>query len=46
MMSPFIIDTRDLGRRAGMMQEKTLTFESPQSFGTDFIQVPPGKHFD
>jgi len=44
MMSPFIIDTRDLGRRAGMMQAKTLTFESPQSFGTDFIQVPPGEN--
>jgi len=43
MMSPFIIDTRDLGRRAGMMRETSLTFESPQSFGTDFIQVPPGE---
>ncbi len=43
MMSPFIVDTRDLGRRAGMMQEKSLTFQSPQSFGTDFIQVPPGE---
>lgn len=44
MISPFIIDTRDLGRRAGMMQEKELIFQSPLSFGTDFIQVPPGEH--
>lgn len=44
MIRPFIIDTRDLGRRAGMMQETSLTFESPESFGTDFIQVPPGEN--
>lgn len=43
MISPFIIDTRDLGRRAGAMQELTRTFDAPTSIGTDYVQVKEGE---
>jgi uncharacterized protein len=38
--APLVIDTRELGRRAGSMREVTRTVPAPASLGIDVIGVP------
>lgn len=40
--SGLVIDTHDLGRRAGSMKQLTSTVEAPSDLGTAVIAVPPG----
>lgn len=40
--SPLVFDIRQLGRRAGSMQELTRTVQLPEPLGTDVIAVPAG----
>ncbi len=40
--SGLVIDTHDLGRRAGAMAEIRSTVEAPAALGIDVIGVPPG----
>jgi len=39
--SPFVIDTRDLGRRPGSMLELECTAPAPSGWGLDLVRVPP-----
>ena len=39
---PLVIDTHDLGRRAGAMRELQTTTEAPDGIGSDVIGVPTG----
>ena len=40
--SGLVLDTRDLGRRAGAMKLVRTTVEAPADLGIDVIGVPPG----
>ncbi|MDQ1294742.1 MAG: hypothetical protein QG608_2627 [Actinomycetota bacterium] len=40
--SPYILDTRELGRRPGTMRKVQRTVPAPDDLGTDVIGVPPG----
>lgn len=40
---PLVLDTRELGRRPGMMLEKQREVEAPEHLGTDVISVPEGQ---
>lgn len=40
---PLVLDTRELGRRPGMMLEKQREVEAPDHLGTDVISVPEGQ---
>ncbi|MEP6651053.1 MAG: DUF177 domain-containing protein, partial [Lapillicoccus sp.] len=44
--NPLVIDTRDLVRRPGSMQELTRTVEAPEAIGTDVIAIPAGAPLD
>src|SRR5260221_4255453 len=39
---PFVVDTRDLGRRPGFMQHIQRDVPSPAGLGLDTIRVPDG----
>ncbi len=39
---PLVIDTRELVRRPGTMQEISRTVETPEAIGTDIISIPVG----
>jgi uncharacterized protein len=38
--APLVVDTRELGRRAGSMREVTRTVPAPANLGLDVIRVP------
>jgi uncharacterized protein len=38
--APFVLDTRDLGRRAGAMREQSFTAPAPSNLGLAVIGVP------
>lgn len=40
--SPLVLDTRELGRRAGSMREESLVRSAPEGIGIMSIGVPPG----
>lgn len=40
--APLVIDTRELGRRAGSMRRVRFTVPAPPSLGTALVGVPPG----
>lgn len=42
LRGPFVLDTRDLGRRAGNQREYTLTVPAPPELGIDVFAVPEG----
>ncbi|MFX4271126.1 YceD family protein [Propionibacteriaceae bacterium Y1685] len=44
--SPLVIDTHELGRRMGAMQEITRQVPAPDDLGTDVIGVPPTTPID
>jgi uncharacterized protein len=39
---PFVVNTHDLGRRAGSMRELELTVTATEPFGSEVIAVPAG----
>jgi uncharacterized protein len=39
---PFVFDTRDLGRRAGLQREYTRTAPAPADLGIEVLRVPEG----
>jgi len=40
--APFVLDTRELGRRPGTQREKSVTREAPAGLGIDVLGVPEG----
>lgn len=40
--NPLVIDTRELSRRPGTMQEITRTVRAPEAIGTEVIAIPAG----
>ncbi|WP_017934052.1 YceD family protein [Nocardioides sp. Iso805N] len=42
LRGPFVLDTRDLGRRAGNQREYTRTVPAPPDLGIDVFAVPEG----
>jgi uncharacterized protein len=42
LRNPFVVDTRDLGRRAGAMLKLSRTVPAPALLGVDVIGVPEG----
>jgi uncharacterized protein len=40
--SPFVLDTREIGRRPGSYKAYRREFEAPEQFGLDMIGVPDG----
>jgi uncharacterized protein len=40
--NPLVLDTRDLGRRPGSLQEVTRRIEAPAELGLDMVRVPQG----
>jgi uncharacterized protein len=42
--APWVIDTRDLGRRAGAMRRYHREFELPAGLGMPVIGIPAGEH--
>ncbi|HEY5135042.1 MAG TPA: YceD family protein, partial [Candidatus Nanopelagicales bacterium] len=44
--SPLVLDTRELGRRAGSMQEVSLTVPAPAGIGIMSIGVPEGSEVE
>jgi uncharacterized protein len=42
LRGPFVVDTRDLGRRAGSMLKLTRSVPAPAGLGLDVIGVPAG----
>ncbi len=44
--SPWVVDTRKLGRRAGAMQRVQLSVPTDDRVGIDVIAVPAGAEFD
>jgi uncharacterized protein len=40
--APFVLDTRELGRRPGTQREKSITAEAPAGLGIDVLGVPEG----
>lgn len=45
-MAGFVVNTYDLGRRAGSMRELELTVTAHEMFGSDVIAVPAGSPID
>ncbi|WP_153504742.1 YceD family protein [Cumulibacter manganitolerans] len=43
---PLVLDTNDLGRRPGAMQEVRRAAPAPDDLGVDLIKVPPGSPLD
>lgn len=43
---PLVLDTRELGRRAGSMRTVQRTAPAPEQFGIDLIHVPVGGRLD
>lgn len=41
--SPYVFDTRDVGRRAGSMREYSREFGTPEHIGTDIVAVAEGE---
>jgi uncharacterized protein len=46
LRGPFVLDTRDLGRRAGTQREYELTVPAPPELGIDVFAVPEGDDVD
>jgi len=46
LRGPFVLDTRDLGRRAGAQREYELTVPAPPELGIDVFAVPEGDEVD
>ena len=44
--SPLVLDTRELGRRAGAMKKLQFLVEAPAEFGVAMIAVPQGSEID
>jgi uncharacterized protein len=44
--SPLVLDTRELGRRAGSMREESLIRSAPEGIGIMSIGVPPGSEVE
>ncbi len=44
--APLVLDTRDLGRRAGSMRQVNLTVRAPKDLDLDVIGVPEGSDLD
>jgi uncharacterized protein len=44
--SPFVYDTRQLGRRAGSMREDHLDIPAPDGWELGLVKVPPGAPLD
>jgi uncharacterized protein len=44
--SPFVVDTRELGRRPGTMRKVHRTIAAPAGLGTDVIRVPEGSDLE
>jgi uncharacterized protein len=44
--APLVVDTRDLGRRAGEMRRLTRTVPAPANLGIDVIGVPEGSDLE
>lgn len=44
--SPLVLDTRELGRRAGSMKALRFTVEAPADLGVTMIAVPAGSEID
>jgi uncharacterized protein len=40
--SPFVVDTRDLGRRAGAMRELSRELRAPDDWSLELVRVPAG----
>lgn len=40
--SPFVVDTRELGRRPGSMRELRREVAAPPGWGLELVRVPPG----
>ena len=40
--APLVLDTRELGRRAGAMRRVQRTLDAPQGWELELVQVPPG----
>lgn len=40
--SPLVLDTRELGRRAGAMREVQRSFPAPEGWGLELVSVPSG----
>ena len=40
--APFVLDTRELGRRPGTQREKSFSEEAPAGLGIDVLGVPEG----
>lgn len=43
---PLVLETRDLGRRAGSLREVRRTVPAPDSLGLELVAVPPGSDVD
>lgn len=41
--APLVIDTKDVGRRPGIMAEVHRTVDAPADLGTDVIRIPQGE---
>lgn len=46
LRGPFVLDTRELGRRAGTQREYELTVPAPAELGIDVFAVPEGDDVD
>lgn len=44
--APLVVDTRDLPRRAGSLQERRWQAPAPEPFGTDIVAVAAGSPLD
>ena len=44
--APFVVDTRDLGRRAGAMKDLHLTVPAAKGWGSGLARVPEGSDLD
>ncbi len=44
--SPLVLDTRELGRRAGSMQKMEFSVEAPADLGVGLIAVPTGSEIE
>ena len=44
--SPLVLDTVELGRRAGSMRKVTRTVPAPDDLGTEVIRVPAGSELE
>jgi uncharacterized protein len=42
--SPFVLDTRELGRRAGSMRELRRDLTAPPGWELELVRVPPGSN--